>query len=143
MTTEDRAPYAGAIERLANAIHTNEERRHEDLQKLSSEILSLRSRVHEVHGAIQSSERILERLNVTMDVLSRAGTDHESRIRRLEMLSPEALIGENEKEHRTLDHRMTAVEKAIQRVNVRLAYWAGGGAVLGAIVAQAAPKIFH
>lgn len=141
--SDERAPYAAAVERLANAISSNEDRRHEDFEKLSAELLALRSRVHEVHGAIQSSERLLERINVTMDVLNKSGADHETRIRRLEALSPEALINDNEREHRTFDSRLSAIEKGIQRINVRLAYWAGGGAVLGAIAAQAVPKIFH
>lgn len=94
----------------------------------------VRSRVHSLAGdiaAIKLSTSVIEQR--LLSVVERA-TDHEVRLREIERLPPNRVAADNEREHTGFKTKMERLEAEVEALKIRMAFWAGGGSVVGALL---------
>lgn len=97
---------------------------------LPDQVELVRKRFHglsnDMHAIKLSIEVVMQRLTSIVE----RSVDHENRIREIERLGPKNLAA-------TLDR----LDAEVDRLKIRMAGWAGGGAVLGAVLATIGDRI--
>ncbi len=114
-------------------------------ERLDEKLEVIRARIHDqanVLGTLAATLAVMQKdVSDTKSIIS----DHESRVRMTERLLLEHISASGHSDSNKvidkLENKVEQIESSLDNVRLRMSLWAGGGAVLGSVIAFAVPVL--